>query len=138
MSGEVRETLGVALMKLKLRFKAARCPVEIRKVPQESVGHVRQHSGYCCVPSSPLTVQGKGPCSEIGWQFWNVLSYVKSLSSLGVADNKSHLAAASLKAGHAVSQSRLLLMGKREQPWEALSGLSLFLCTELGLYSSAL
>lgn len=138
MSREVRETLGLALMKLKLRFKAARCPVEIRKVLQESVGHGREHRGYCCVPSSPLMVQGKDLCSEVGWQFWKVLSYVKSLSSLGVADNKSHLAAASLKAGQAVSQSRQLLMEKREQPWEALSGLSLFLCAELGLYSSAL
>nr|XP_009498710.1 PREDICTED: doublecortin domain-containing protein 2B [Phalacrocorax carbo] len=42
---------------------------------------------------------GKDLCSEVCWQFWNVLSYVKSLSSLGVADNKPHLAAASMEAG---------------------------------------
>ncbi|KAM6190831.1 doublecortin domain-containing protein 2B [Sarcoramphus papa] len=51
-------------------------------------------------------LQGKDLRSGVRWQFWNALSYVKSLSSLGVADNKPHLAAASLTA--APSKSNVL------------------------------
>lgn len=105
------------------------------KVPQESVGHVRQRRGCCCVPSAPpnLMVQGKDLCSEVCWQFWNALSYVKSLSSLAVADNKPHLAAASLKAGQAVSQGRQLLTRKGNSPERLGARAVALLCTELGL-----
>lgn len=72
--------------------------------PQESVGHIRQHRCCCGVPLSPCKVQGTGLCSEGRWQSWHSHGSVKSLCSLGVADNKPHPAAASLRAAQAVSQ----------------------------------
>jgi len=63
---------------------------------------------------------------------------VKNLSSHGVADNKPHLAAASLKAGQAVSQGRQLLMERRERPWEARCQGCRCLCALNSVSSSAL